>query len=100
MTATGQCVTLRADGIAHVVSCPCGFSTAFDRANPPDPVPEAKTFMAIWDTGATATVVTQDIVDGLGLAPVGMTQVHHADGTSEAEVYRSMCICRMASPTK
>lgn len=42
---------------------------------------------ALWDTGATASVVTTDTVKSLGLKPVGRTRVNHAGGTSDTDVY-------------
>jgi hypothetical protein len=37
-------------------------------------------FTAIWDTGATACVITQAVVDACGLVPTGMTRVRGAYG--------------------
>lgn len=45
-------------------------------------------YRALWDTGATASVITQKIVDELGLKPIGMTKVHTASHSDiVAEVY-------------
>jgi len=45
-------------------------------------------YRALWDTGATASVITQKIVDELGLKPIGMTKVHTASHRDiDAEVY-------------
>jgi len=46
-----------------------------------------KPYKGIWDTGATASVITQKVVDELNLQPTGMTKVHHAHGNTFAEVY-------------
>jgi hypothetical protein len=35
---------------------------------------------AIWDTGATASVISAKIITDLGLIPTGMSQVHTANG--------------------
>ena len=35
---------------------------------------------AIWDTGATATVITENVVKALGLIPTGMSNVNTANG--------------------
>lgn len=37
--------------------------------------------MSIWDTGATGTVITEKIVNALGLIPTGKSHVHTADGS-------------------
>ena len=61
-------------------------SQAFNPATvgqPPTVVP----FAAIWDTGATASAITQNVVDQCGLAPIGMTKVQTADGEVDAEIY-------------
>ena len=42
-----------------------------------------KKFFAIWDTGATNTVISEEVVKDCGLKPVGMTRVRQADGTTE-----------------
>ena len=36
---------------------------------------------AIWDTGATGSVITQPIVDTLGISPITYTYVHGVNGT-------------------
>ena len=40
-------------------------------------------FTAIWDTGATHSVISQNVVDKCGLIAVGLTDVHHAQGKTE-----------------
>lgn len=37
---------------------------------------------AIWDTGATASVITESVVQSLGLIPTGMSNVHTANGVA------------------
>ena len=44
-------------------------------------------FDAIWDTGATATVITQKIIDAFGLKPVGMTMVSGIHGDKPSEIF-------------
>jgi predicted aspartyl protease len=44
-------------------------------------------FTAIWDTGASGTVITQYVVDKCGLKPTGMTRNHTAAGTVDAETF-------------
>ncbi len=46
-----------------------------------------KQYVAIWDTGATNSVITKKVVDDLNLKPISITEVHHAGGTSPANVY-------------
>ena len=40
-------------------------------------------FVAIWDTGATHSVITQRVVDACALKPIGTTTVSHAQGVTE-----------------
>lgn len=42
---------------------------------------------AIWDTGATASVVTDNVVKALGLAPTGMSHVNTANGLAIQSTY-------------
>lgn len=42
---------------------------------------------AIWDTGATASVITQRVADKLGLKPTGIVEVHTAAGKTLADVH-------------
>lgn len=44
-------------------------------------------FKALWDTGATNTMITQRVVETCGLYPITMATMHHADGSSLVEVY-------------
>ncbi len=40
-------------------------------------------FVAIWDTGATASVITQKVIDELGLATFGIATVNGVHGSNE-----------------
>jgi hypothetical protein len=42
---------------------------------------------ALWDTGATKSVITQATAQALGLVPVGSTMVYHAGGSSPSDTY-------------
>jgi predicted aspartyl protease len=48
---------------------------------------DAKKYLAIWDTGATGSVITKKVVDDCGLKPIGMAKVHHAQGVETTPVY-------------
>jgi predicted aspartyl protease len=52
--------------------------------------------IAIWDTGATGTVITRKIADVLGLQPIGMKEIAHAAGTSVMNEY----LVNIALPNK
>lgn len=44
-------------------------------------------FKAIWDTGATNSVVTEAVAQKLGLKPIRVARVYHAVGESFSPVY-------------
>ena len=46
-----------------------------------------KKFQAIWDTGATGSVITKKVAQELGLKPAGMVEVHTASDTKMANTY-------------
>lgn len=48
---------------------------------------DAKEYNALWDTGATGSVITRKVVDECGLKPISRATIHHANGTSETLVY-------------
>ena len=53
-------------------------------------VPNSKTAFqvkAIWDTGATASVITDNVVKALGLVPTGMSHVNTANGLAIQNTY-------------
>jgi predicted aspartyl protease len=60
---------------------------AFDPAVTDQTTVPHEHFTAIWDTGATNTVITQKVVDACGLKPIGMTQTRTANGLANCEVY-------------
>lgn len=43
---------------------------------------------ALWDTGATCTTISKNVVKGLGLTPIGFGDVFHAGGSGMAGVYK------------
>ena len=73
-------------GLLNVLGCPIRVTTPIAAAGE---VPERTTsdVMAVWDTGATGSVITQAIVGKLGIAPIGLTQVHGVNSTDLSEVY-------------
>lgn len=64
----------------------CVISAPFNPATATS-YPEPNTFKALWDTGATHTVITQAVVDRCGLIPTGMTHVSGVHGTAMVETY-------------
>lgn len=62
--------------------CP-GFNPETYKGTPPP----LKEYKALWDTGATSSVITRRVVEQLGLKPVSITNVHTASGCEQAFVY-------------
>lgn len=48
---------------------------------------ELKSYLAIWDTGATHSAITKKVVDDLKLKPTGARETRHADGKSVNNTY-------------
>ncbi len=51
------------------------------------PYPPLKPFSAIWDTGATNSVITQKVIDECDLKPTGMTMVHGVEREYKTETF-------------
>ncbi|MDP3948454.1 MAG: retroviral-like aspartic protease family protein [bacterium] len=49
--------------------------------------PKIFEYIGIWDTGATNSVITKKVADDLNLKPISVAEMHHAGGTSIANVY-------------
>lgn len=81
--------TVAYNGTVKTLSSPVRIAAAFDPAalQSGGNTPPLREYIGIWDTGATDSVITQKVVDELGLKPVRMVKVNHAHGTTEAEVY-------------
>lgn len=77
--------TAKFNGIARVLKTPCLASIAH---NPVKDESHPKIeFIGLWDTGATGSVITKNVVESLGLVPIGETKVFHANGDSIVNVY-------------
>lgn len=42
---------------------------------------------ALWDTGASASVISSEVATTLGLVPVGIVRVNHAGGVGQSKTY-------------
>jgi hypothetical protein len=77
-----QALTVKHTGRAAQIITDLKISAAYDPTAPPNPVPQEITTRALWDTGASGSVISQDIAKTLALTPVGATNVKHAGGSS------------------
>ena len=82
-----QALTLKANGRADRIITDIEVSLSFDPSKPPDPLPDRTATKALWDTGASKSVITTKLVKSLNLTPAGTTEVHHGDGSSVRERY-------------
>ncbi len=82
-----QAFTAKVIGTADRIITDITVLPAFDPASPPNPRPTGVTAKALWDTGATRSVIGQDLVQTVGLAAVGSTQVNHGGGISVSPTY-------------
>lgn len=77
-----RALTVRHTGRAPQIITDLKISAAFDPQTPPDPLPQDFSTRALWDTGASKSVISQDVAKALNLTPVGATNVNHAGGAS------------------
>jgi len=78
--------TAKCSGRANVLISEAHIWQAFHPSSIPKP-PKPKKFIAIWDTGATNSVITRKVVDDCGLKPIGMAKVHTASDVRMTAVY-------------
>lgn len=78
--------TLKSEGRLRDLKTHCGVCKAF---NPLEGGghPEVSQFEGLWDTGASGSVVSKNVVEKLGLKPIGKSKVFHANGESVVNVY-------------
>jgi len=81
--------TSRYSGLSNILISNVLISSAFDppseRINPKNY--NTNSYKAIWDTGATGTVITQKVVDECTLSPIGVIEVHTAAGKTRTNSY-------------
>lgn len=82
-----HCLTVNYPGLARAIVTPCQICAAYAPGAVAAPGPPRGDYNAVWDTGATGSVITQRIADDLGLVPTGITKVHGIEGESETETY-------------
>lgn len=79
--------TIAYNGLANRIVTAVKVSEAYDPAAPPHPLPQLVETVALWDTGATRSVLTAVMAARLGLVPVGKANVNHAGGCEERSTY-------------
>ncbi|MFM0279992.1 retropepsin-like aspartic protease [Paraburkholderia sediminicola] len=84
MQTPSQSLTIKANGQLNVIKTECHVTQIVSPGTPP--ALDHK-FQAIWDTGATMSCITQNVVDKCKLQPTGMVQVHGVSGANTVETY-------------
>lgn len=70
----------------RVIQTDCAVSLPFQHP-PPNPLPPNKPYQAIWDTGATGSVISPKVVQALNLQPITMQYVQDANSKRLVNVY-------------
>lgn len=78
-------LTVVYNGLSNVLKSKATVGFAFDPKK--TPTPAQIEFDAIWDTGASASVITQNVVNKCNLKPIGLVNVHTAGGLSQCNSY-------------
>jgi hypothetical protein len=72
------------NGISSSLNTPCWVCRACEASDPnPPPMTE---FKALWDTGASVSVISGRAAASLGLQAMGRWTVYHANGSSEGDL--------------
>ena len=82
--------TSRYDRLSNVLANQVGVTATFDATDDSQIEPavrSARPFTAVWDTGATNSVITQKVIDDCGLKPTGIVQVNTAQGSYRTETF-------------
>jgi hypothetical protein len=74
------------NGLSLVLENICTVSSTYD-THKPENVPTAKAVLALWDTGATCTMIAEQIAQELGLIPTGGEEVYNAGGIVDVNFY-------------
>lgn len=74
-------------GLLNVLKTPCGVCEAFDPIDKTKKHPVVNEFTGLWDTGASGTVISQNVVQQLNLKPISKAKVYHANGSSVVNVF-------------
>lgn len=70
-----------------LLSTKVGISEAFPVSNAEVVSADPDQFNAIWDTGATGSAITPEVVKALNLRPSGMCTIHGVQGAKDTNTY-------------
>ena len=86
MQIQARAFNVKYDRLTNKLVSEVQISTAFNPSSQSSP-PNLKKYVAIWDTGATNTVISQKVVQDCGFKPIGIAKVNTASGTAITNVY-------------
>lgn len=86
-STTFHAFTATHNGITDRIITPVSIYKAFDPSKTQNPSFQPYETSALWDTGATKSVITHITAQAIGLVPVGITTVNHAGGSSRSNTY-------------
>lgn len=78
--------TIKDDKILNCLITACGVCKAFIPQATMEP-PILKSYSALWDTGATNSVIDKQVAEDLGLIPSGISRVYNANGSAIVNRY-------------
>ncbi len=79
--------TIRYGGRVNVLKTEIGIFLPLSEEEIKRTTPQVRPCIAVWDTGANGTVITKQVADELGLKPIGITEVYHAQGKGLTSEY-------------
>ena len=84
---TPDSFTFRYDQRVDELATPCGVSSVLNEEETDGPESRMRPFQAIWDTGATNSMISTAVVDYCGLELSGFTQVNQIQDSYRAATY-------------
>ena len=78
--------TSRNERLTSELMTPCGVGASKGSSVPFDTA-DIQQFSALWDTGASGSVISTEVVTQLGLLPISQCKTYHAQGESVVNVY-------------
>ncbi len=79
--------TQKYNNLASRVLTEVSVCQGFHPASPPSLLPPVHKATALWDTGATGSVITSSLARSIGLIPVGTRMMTHAGGSELCNTY-------------
>lgn len=79
--------TFKGDKILPWLITLCGVSPAFDPEYNDGSHPEFRQFNGLWDTGASASVITRRVAEQLGISPIRQVRIKDARGETYTNLY-------------